>query len=135
MKYKPFNIIRAEYPELLKWLKSISRYDRIEDFIIPDYKDGVRVSFYTKDHSYHISAIKKGERKGLDFGDKEDNGYLGCISQTRKPRAGEDWTRGNDLADGDFSKKTWYEILGDIVCYELVRIHRPIRHLYDENSE
>ena len=126
MKDKPFNIIRAEYPELLEWLKSISRYDKIEDFIMPDYKNGVRVSFYTKDHSYHIGVRKKGERDNLDFNGKEDNGYLGCTVQTRKPRAGEDWNRGNDLHDGDYSKETWQEIVSDILAYELVKVvHTP----------
>jgi hypothetical protein len=51
-------------------------------------------------------------------------GYLGCTASTRKPRAGEDWPRGNDLADGPLSEETWHSILADIVGYELVRVHR-----------
>ena len=45
-------------------------------------------------------------------------GYLGCGAQARKPRTGETWNRGNDLADGDFEEKTWQRILQDIVRYE-----------------
>lgn len=45
-------------------------------------------------------------------------GYLGCAARSRKPRTGETWCRGNDLADGDFGEKTWYRILQDIVRYE-----------------
>lgn len=44
--------------------------------------------------------------------------YLGCSAQSRKPRTGETWTRGNDLADGDFGEETWHKILCDIVRYE-----------------
>lgn len=62
--------------------------------------------------------------------ERMDNGYLGCISQSRKWRAGEDWHRGSDLPDGDLSEKTWYAILGRIVSYELVDIVRPPKHGY-----
>ena len=132
MKDKPFNIIRAEYPELLEWLKSISRYGRIEDFIIPDYKNppGVRVVFYTKDHQYHIHAVKKGEREKNRFSKEHpDRGYLMCSVQTRKPRAGEDWNRGNDLPDGDYSKETWQRIVNAIIAYELVKVVKTPREL------
>jgi hypothetical protein len=47
---------------------------------------------------------------------------LGCGASTRKPRSGEDWTRRNDLPDGPFNEKTWRNILGAIVGYELVKI-------------
>ena len=53
-----------------------------------------------------------------------DAGYLGCGSTSRKPRAGEDWHRGSDLADGPLTEETWHRIIGDIVSYELVRVHR-----------
>ena len=49
--------------------------------------------------------------------------------QTRKPRAGEDWNRGNDLADGPYSEETWREIVNDIVAYELVKVVNPPREL------
>ena len=52
-----------------------------------------------------------------------DAGYLGCGSSSRKPRAGEDWHRGSDLADGPLTEETWHKIIGDIVSYELVRVH------------
>lgn len=54
-----------------------------------------------------------------------DDGYLGCIASSRKPRAGEKHTRGNDLADGPLTEETWRRILADIVSYEMVRVHRP----------
>lgn len=64
--------------------------------------------------------------------------YLGCISTCRKPRAGEDWSRGSDLADGPLSLETWHRILADIVSYEMVKIHKApaqpeIRGVADES--
>lgn len=52
----------------------------------------------------------------------EKLGYLMGFAGSRKPRAGEDWTRGNDIKDGPFSKETWYQILSDIVSYEMVEV-------------
>jgi len=57
--------------------------------------------------------------------------YLGATASSRTSRAGESWTRGNDLTDGKFCRETWIKILGDIVGYELVKIHRPIQHKFD----
>jgi len=115
-----------EFPDLLKWLGSISRFSKVEDFIyISDYKKGkIQLKIFTKDHLYAISAVLAGIRDKKRFEGREDNGYLGCIANTRKPRASEDWNRGNDLADGDYSEKTWQEIKDDILAYELVKVVR-----------
>jgi hypothetical protein len=67
---------------------------------------------YTNEHKYRIYAVDR----------KNDDGYLGCSVTTRKMRAGEDWVRGNDLADGVFIKETWGRILCSIVNYELVSL-------------
>lgn len=82
-----------------------------------------RVRFYTIDHVYSVSAV---ERDG-------EPGYLGCIASKRAPLAGEDHTRGSDLADGPLSEETWHSILGDIVSYELQPLDiRPATPLPDE---
>ena len=73
---------------------------------------------YTNDNSYSIVA------RTYDRTKPGNRSYLGCIASSRKPRAGEDWTRGNDLADGDISEETWNQILADIVSYELVVVHQ-----------
>lgn len=67
-----------------------------------------RAAIYTKSTEYHILAIEK----------QRGRSYLGCIAASRKSRPGEDWTRGNDLPDGNLSEKTWYQILAGIVRYE-----------------
>lgn len=123
-------ILQESFSDLGEWFKPLCRYNKIEDFIIADYKENrLRLTIFTKDHSYHISAVlpdrnefakKHGDKKGYD------DGYIGCISQTRKPRAGEHWNRGNDLADGDYSKETFDKIVCDILAYELVKIIKPL---------
>lgn len=73
-------------------------------------EDGVdRITIFTDTNQYNISL---------------SDGYLGCTATTRKPRAGEEWSRGNDLRDGKPTHETWNAILGDIVSYEMVRVHR-----------
>lgn len=57
--------------------------------------------------------------------------YLGCTASSRKPRAGEEHTRGSDLADGRFTYETWFSILADIVSYELVPIAKTRRPVAD----
>jgi len=120
-------LLRDKFSELGKWLKPLCRFSKIEDFIVADYKENkLRLKIYTKDHSYSISArLPNSERLGKGQMISVD-GYLGCIAQTRKPRAGEDWNRGNDLADGSYSKETFDEIVCDIVAYELVKVAKPI---------
>jgi hypothetical protein len=71
-------------------------------------------SFFTTDHEYVISA------KDVEG----EDGYLGCQATTRKPRAGENWNRGNDLPDGPFNRETWDRIIFGIVRYELVKLSK-----------
>lgn len=76
------------------------------------------VLLYTNDYSYAISMRKPDQ----DDHELSDDGYLGCICSLRKPYAGEDWTRGNDLSDGSYSEETWNNILSDILNNELKEI-------------
>lgn len=71
-----------------------------------------KVKIYTNDHCYSIVARVK----------ENGNTYLGCVVSTRKPRAGEDWTRGRDLSDGVFCRETWENIKNDILSHELVKV-------------
>jgi len=64
---------------------------------------------YTENNKYAIYANNKD---GI-------NGYLGCMSQGRRMRPGEDWFRGNDLPDGPLTEATWRKIMAAIVRYEL----------------
>ncbi len=95
--------------QLEEWFSELLyRTDNIEDhFQIVDRGMSVDTYFYTRDNRYSITASET---------------YLGCQVSSRKPRAGEDWTRGNDLPDGKFNEETWNEIKNAIISYELVKI-------------
>jgi len=127
MKNKPFNVIKAECPEFYEWLKEISRFSKVEDFVLPDYKNGTRVFLYTHNYEYcikvRIPEVKKmGGEKMLSV-----DGYLGCTVQNRKQVAGEDWNRGRDLADGKYCYETWQEIKNDIIAFELVKVANKVQ--------
>ncbi len=117
--------VRRKFEDLFSWLEEISRFNKVKDFVhIADYKERnelrderIYLRVFTKDNCYGISAVlpRNGEQES-------DAGYLGCIATTRKPRAGEDWNRGRDLADGSYSRETWQEIKDDILAYELVKV-------------
>jgi len=96
--------------QLLVGVQSLNRFGEhyeLQTEFVPEEKGYIRLTFYTNTNKYTIKAKPT---------------YLGGGASCRKPRAGEDWTRGRDLADGDFTCETWREILADIVSYELVKI-------------
>lgn len=108
--------VLKEFSELSKWLKELGRFRKFEDYIyISDYKKGeIRLKIFTREHYYPIVAkLPTKERP---------DGYLGTYGQCRKPRAGEEWTRGNDLPDGAYSKKTWDSFKDCLIAYELVKV-------------
>src|SRR3990167_5480513 len=51
--------------------------------------------------------------------------YFGCTAVSRCWRPGEDWHRGRDLPDGDFSEGLWHRIGLAILSYELDEPVRP----------
>lgn len=79
-----------------------------------------KITIFTDSNQYMISLRERHEGPN-----ERTTDYMGCISNCRKPRAGEDWARGNDLADGSLSLETWNAIKADIISYELVKIHNP----------
>lgn len=87
----------------------------------------LRWTCYTTEHSYHIRA-------SYDHENIRDN-YLGCVMSARKPRAGEDWTRGNDLPDGRLNQKTWSAIKHSIIRYELMKLEEPKKAMADKAEE
>ena len=116
--------------QMLGWLRELktwysSSQQKWEDYIegedcSPD-EHRIIVIFYTDQHRYSISGSTRN--------------YLGCMAQTRKPRAGEDHTRGNDLPDGKFCRETWDAIIRAIVGYELVAKTKPQKPIPCESIE
>lgn len=120
-----------------KWLKELVYPKEVDDFIEVIYNGGQsqddgtyeikkEVAFYTDDNKYFIVAIEREMKKG----------YVGCVVNARKSRAGETWTRGNDLADGPFTRKTIERIKNRIIAYELVKLSvRSIQPPTKEDSD
>jgi hypothetical protein len=111
----------SKMEELDKWLENLVYPGKTENFIleleghsVPGVEVARKICFYTEEHQYFITAIER----------TKDDGYLGCQVNCRKARAGEDWIRGNDLPDGDFTKATWDKILMAVINYELVKLSR-----------
>ena len=98
---------------VLGWINQDFKYANSQSYIVKggsvsEKTSSDSITLYTDNNKYLITIW--------------DN-YLCCGATSRKPRAGEGWTRGNDLADGDFSKDTWHSILADIVSFEMVRVN------------
>lgn len=109
--------------QLLEWLEPFVRYGveplrrlRFSELSPEgDITSGRgRVIFCTAAHTYSISFTHK---------------YLGCVASARTARAGETWTRGNDLPDGKFSRETFDKIIQGVLAYEMVDLepeHKPV---------
>lgn len=91
-----------------------------EELCIYVKEDRILLNLYTAEHRYCITALPKGKT------------YLGCILDVRKACPGENHTRGADLPDGPFDKKTWLAIVKRIVGIELVPIDKPISGMYED---
>jgi len=105
---------------LFGWIKNeICPYGQFSDYVQitanSDSSSRTNVNLYSHDYCYHITCT-------------EDSNYLGISYSCRKPRAGEDWTRGNDLPDGLFNRKTWEKIKSAIIKNEFVRIAKSRRN-------
>ncbi|MCK5602495.1 hypothetical protein KAR91_11510 [Candidatus Pacearchaeota archaeon] len=104
--------------QLDQWLKKLIFPGKVEDFIEEVSADTFgeeihrELFLYTDENRYYINAIERSDGEN----------YIGCNVSARKTRAGEDWTRGNDLPDGPFNKETWNRIIYAIVNYELVKL-------------
>ena len=104
--------------ELDQWLKELVFPGLVEDFVEEiaintlETETHRELFLYTDEYRYYINAIER----------KDNKNYIGCNVVARKTRAGEDWTRGNDLPDGPFNKNTWNRIIYAIVNYELVKL-------------
>ena len=109
--------------QLIEWLKEIVPHSGNLGYYIketPSKHFDMGLLLFTDTHIYHISAKK---------------GYLGCTSSTRKHRAGEDWTRGGDLPDGKFNRKTWEAIKNAILRYEIVKREDGAESIVEEEPK
>ena len=107
----PIETIRKQ---LKDWIWC-GKHASTNNFSLEIERDGdrpfVRLRFVTVTNSYGIRAVPSK--------DPAKAPYLCCEYSKREPRPGETWTRGGDLADGDFTKETWDQIVADILSVEL----------------
>ena len=113
---------RCWLPRLFRgrWDRFVERVDATSD----EQEEHRGYRMYTAEHRYTIVAVVK----------QDGHTYLGCQASTRKPRAGEDHTRGNDLPDGGFNHDTWLKIVHAIVAYELVKLEPVSEPVEVENG-
>ena len=98
-----------------KWLSEIIPWSQIDKHVLwTDHGDRTNAKIYTQSHAYSITY-------------RHDGGYLGCIASTTFHRPGENWTRGSDLPDGPFDRKTWDAIKNAIIKYELQELSAFVR--------
>lgn len=126
----------SKVDQLKQWVQEICRGEKsLKNFmkVIEDsgegdgsgkYKFKFKFNIYTRIHLYRITAIEN-----------EGEGYLGCTMSNRKPRAGEDWTRGRDLPDGKFTKEIWDKIKNAIIACELVELAPKQKKVLDEQKD
>jgi hypothetical protein len=92
-------------------------------FVDPPVGDAKKGSVRGKIHLYtseYVYAISFSPSQKTGEGDRDwTGGYLGCIASCRKERPGEDWTRGRDLPDGQFTVETFERIIHAIVRAEI----------------
>ena len=107
-----------------------SRFHRLEEVleIVEDISTlsgtkTFRFNLYTEEYRFRISA-----------NEGDDSTYLGCTVSTRKPRAGEAHTRGNDLHDGKLTRETWRKIKNDIISYSLVPLVKRAHPVADSEQ-
>ena len=121
-----------EVTKLLEnWFNEITFGDNKNiDFYIkktPEGEEGPERSdfkFYTNNYVYSITAIEKPPNS-------KRRSYFGCTMSCRKPKAGEDWVRGNDLPDGLLNKSTWNKIKNAIIRNELVKLESKREQIPD----
>lgn len=109
------------------WLNGMQYFHySAEDCSYIDTDNG-RITFklFTDRNKYAISVVPPVD----DY-----LGHLGCVGDSRKPRAGETWTRGNDLPDGPMTRGTFDKIIRAIVGYELVDIKYPVSKSVEEEG-
>ncbi len=100
--------------DLKKWFtKLYGKFFNKKNFLcsIKDHNGGFSVKIFTNDNEYSFYGYEKNE--------SAPNGYLGGGVTSRKSHTGENWARGMDLPDGDYSPETFQDIIQSIVYYEL----------------
>jgi hypothetical protein len=101
--------------DVIDWMRrDFSSHANDSHLDIETSSDGlVVVKIYTDINQYIIRAVIE-----------DDKSFLAAYGQSRKPRAGEEKRRGQNLAIGPITEETWGRIKNDIISFELVMLRR-----------
>ena len=112
--------------QLVEWMKEIIPYSNFDKYT-RKVREGIETNIFNTDrHANHVTyIICTAEHR---YSISATPTYLGCIASATRQRPGEDWTRGNDLPDGPFSRETWESIKDRIISYEMVKLD-PLHEL------
>lgn len=114
------NVIQSKFYQYMGDL--CGKYATSEDHVLYEENDISYIArLFTEKYRYSIVGRKDGS-------------YLGCTNSLRASLPGEDWIRGNDLADGIFSKETVERIKSDIISCELREISNYLRNPPDDDA-
>lgn len=105
--------------QLVEWLREIVPYNQIEKYT-KKRREGIDTSPFAGRRANHVNYLIVTAKHSYSI--SANPGYLGCIASTTFYRPGENWTRGNDLPDGKFTRETWEAIKDAIIRYELLKI-------------
>ena len=105
-----FDGLRKIAGSFSNWLKDLVM-DPDKYTLMFKTETGFRCNIYSNDHVYSFYGYVPGI--------KNIRGYLGAGATLRKSKVGEDWHRGNDLPDGEYSKETFDKIVSRIVKFGL----------------
>ena len=109
-------------PDFLVWLEEFSRFggNPIDAMVLWEEPGRLfKARFFTGQSGYTITARADTKTENAQ---EYDSGYLGAVVSIRKLRAGENYPRGTDVADGPYNQETWQRIMADIIGHEMVRL-------------
>ena len=94
------------YADLREWLKP--RFG-LRNILVVQRPNSLRLVWYTRDNVFYVSVRLPTEG---------DTGYIDAVASRRCPRAGETWVRGNDLADGPYTRDTLLRVMMDAAIWD-----------------
>lgn len=109
--------LKKEFSNLYKWIGECFLGKNMKAFLLFDslceheITKSISFIFYTSQNEHHIKA---------HIPNKTYDGYLGCTLISRKKRPGENWDRGRNLFDGDYSEGTFNKIIKESLYSEMV---------------
>lgn len=121
-----YPILHDSFPALLKWL--LNTFGTLDIFHCKEYDVSeplVVLGFNTHMNHYHLVCSGESKSSERRFREKGNgNGYLGVQMHVRTAYPNENYLRGKDLADGEYSFETFTQIMQEIWKEEFLIWHK-----------